>query len=123
MKNKDWIIITLVLIILIIGIGLVSTIQNPINATSNITNLTQPSSNNSGTVQGTPTQKSTDTQNQMTNTEPTTPQTEAQSEYVTLTCEVCGKQFQSPRNGQQLRICDQCVNTPAGQKLLQEAGY
>jgi len=119
MKNKDWIIIVLVLLILTMGIGLVWTMQSPKNNTSN--NTTTPSSNQ-GDVQKTA-NKVTNTQTQVTNTPQTDTQTEAQSEYVTLTCKVCGKKFQTPREGPQLAICDDCVNTPEADKLLQEAGY
>lgn len=103
------------------GLGLVWTMQTAKNdTTSNNTNKTY--SNSQEVVQKTQSQGS-NSQSQVSNTPKTNTQTEAQSEYVTLTCEVCGKQFQSPRNGPQLRICDQCVNTPEAQNLLQEAGY
>ncbi len=119
MKNKDWIIIALIVIILVLGIGLVWTMHTPGNATANNTTPNLTSSSNPGNIQKTQTSTST----QVTNTPKTNTQTETQSEYITLTCAVCGKQFQSPRDGPQLRICDECVNTPEGQKLLQEAGY
>lgn len=119
MKNKDWIIVALMVIILILGIGLFWTMQTQGNATSNNTTPNQTVSNNQGNIQKT----TTSTSNQLKNTPKTSTKTETQSEYVTLTCAVCEKQFQSPKNGPQLRICDQCVNTPEAQELLREAGY
>ena len=123
MKNKDWIIIVLVLLILTMGIGLVWTMQSPKNSTANnSSNNTTTSSSNQGDVQKTANEV-TNTQTQVTNTPQTDTQTGDQSEYVTLTCAICGKKFQTLREGPQLAFCDDCVNTPEADKLLQEAGY
>jgi ribosomal protein L37AE/L43A len=104
MENKYLVVIGVVVILVVIGIGLFWSMQTP-KSDNSINNATK-NATSSGEVQ-------TQTQTKQSTS----------SKYETVTCPVCGKKWQLPRDSGALIICDQCIDTPEAQQLLTEAGY
>lgn len=64
-------------------------------------------------VNQTPIQNST---NNISSNNQSSSNVDAESKYITLTCQRCGKQFQVLREGEHPYYCDDCLNYIASQK-------